>query len=769
MDWRLTFDVPLDLATEPGFSKSVSYSQFKPDPEGFDSTWREPVTGLITLRPSFTEPNKLTLKRLSDFRYAPGFWGEGARGFGLPSSGGQPAYTGYPIPTSFLSAGQSPRSAAITALHQKPPIPQDNSKQDVLDWNLETNFLIPADTGWYVLYEDIADDRRDSENWLCFVWDNIAIHLSRTGRLTAWTYYSGATVTPSIFAERQFDLGPTGKGKHGMLVFLPIPGLGLVVHHFNDQYWRSVYSTDNDKRAVQGHLLKFPSRYMGGGKYRLIEASKLLIGRNTYTNIALVVGLITYPASGTFTDETVSLGYAPSVTYNALDSYQYLAHAAGSNTAISLSLVQSDGSNSWSPGDDRYLRVKATFATADSKYTPFLAGYRLAFPPVRTTRATTPVEPTTILRLEYSDDEWGRGEGSADVLMNGETLRKIAERGDATYQLEFREVGATEWRVWDGGFATDWKLEAPPWMPEPREPSGLVGGPGECWKATCTLTGMWKRLTETHVLLEAAFDGLSVGSAINLCLMGCGFAPISPLPTKAQTVMIPSLDDGKRWRWAPTLGQSAEEVVRTMLYHLRAQNEEWRLKYDFDDAKWVLEPKPRATPIWQLYTQSRYEDAVNRKWRCGSINVDVDPPEANIVLVEGATEPDTSGERLVSYDKNLASLTSATHPEYLGRTLLARVTAPALHTQEECDFWARTFGQAIMHRRMRAQIELPIAQLAIEPLSRIIVRNHDEELVLPLTLWVKRRTVLVENDRGDQTLERMTIEVDTVWAAEVAV
>ena len=81
MFYRLTLDAPYSFRIEQGYHRTLHCADFRPLPNSQINTWREPVTGLVMLRPNFLMDGFFNnLKHLSDFTHSSEtFWVETQR------------------------------------------------------------------------------------------------------------------------------------------------------------------------------------------------------------------------------------------------------------------------------------------------------------------------------------------------------------------------------------------------------------------------------------------------------------------------------------------------------------------------------------------------------------------------------------------------------------------------------------------------------------------------------------------------------------------
>jgi hypothetical protein len=142
-------------------------------------------------------------------------------------------------------------------------------------------------------------------------------------------------------------------------------------------------------------------------------------------------------------------------------------------------------------------------------YTPVVVGYFMRCAPLIAERDTTPVLAERVLELELTKDEYAREEGYADCLLESDATRRIAQRGDTTYRLEYRMRDDDPWQTLSEGFAAVESI-----TPMRRRPEKFP------YRVRFALKGMWSRFGEIFQLGTTAFDGVALGDAFNKLLGG---------------------------------------------------------------------------------------------------------------------------------------------------------------------------------------------------------------------------------------------------------
>lgn len=738
-EFRVKLDVPYLFATEPGYTRAVHCIDFRPEKDSFVNTFRDPVTGLVFLRPKSLEREWHTdLQPLGNFTVGnAAFWKAVKRSVDAADLFTNVLPTGLPETLIELLL-----DIAIIALNA------DTLKKDDMKWVLQSLFRLEVDESFALYYYSLTDETTRKNNWFYLQWDDIGLHFSQHGTVQVYRYnranlnQAPALVESFTIAEPQELLQ-----RPGYFIFIPVPLWGLLIYHSLVPPKMSEVPSDVLAGVKRGHLVVWPSRRDTNGNYRVFEASPLRIGLNPYQRNLLGIQLLRFAPSGSYTDSVFDPGYKPSTAPIDLSPI-LIPNGRGS---VTITARNKDNTADYVAGTDRQGRIRATLTTNDQRYTPFLAGYYFRYAPQFTQRNTNAFEPTTVLRLEYTQDEWGRFEGSLDCEMAGSQM-VVAERGDTTFQIERRANSQESWQVVDGGFAKVEEME-------------FIKAPSSRYRVRWSLHGLFERFKEIHQYLDTAFDGVKVGDAINVVLQAAGFSPIPPneMPPQAQRVTLP-VSEGN-WKFAPRAGDSGDEILRSLLMFLKREKEEWRLRYDWQNQKWVLERKPRDTMVWTLSPFSTDAKANESKWYYSELHIQPDSPEANYILLEGNTKPDSSGKRLIASAVNRPSLTDPNSVDYLGRLVSLKVEAPSLTTQEDVNLWLRRVYDAVAHRRVKATIVTPKVQPAIVPLQQ--VRIWDSSRVVRFTGWVKQISVVWEQDYPQARGERMVLHVDSIWDGEL--
>ena len=348
-----------------------------------------------------------------------------------------------------------------------------------------------------------------------------------------------------------------------------------------------------------------------------------------------------------------------------------------------------------------------------------------------------------------------RFEGKATAMMSTAQAKAIAMRGDASFLLKWRNSSAEAWQILFGGFATDWTIDV--WAGEPF---------GTWFVCDFALKDMHHRFRETHRLFEGAYDGDTVGGALNQLMRGCSLPPLATVPTEMATTLIPRKEDGKTWRFAPKEGDRSEEILRVLLLFVHTQGVEWRLRWDWTLRAFVPEKKPKLTGAnaWSLVAYDEYRNAAAKVWSYSGLEppqIRPEPPEANYIIMEGMTDSSPDAKRVVVPTWNQDSIENPASPDYLGRTRVAKVPVHGVTDVNALALMGRRVKDAIAHRRATEMIPIDHLQMALSPGTQIT--QYDSLGAILLQGWIKFRHVIVEEIEGNET---MLLGTDTVWEGE---
>jgi hypothetical protein len=757
--WRLKLDVPISQAIETGLIFSRYAKDFKSTKGGLVNTWACPHTGVVMLLPSVhTRDFGDDFKELGTFRIgdsAINFWRETRK-----------SAQNLAMFTNRKPSASEPTDIELVVAAALQKIEENEAEQDDLTWALESKFTLGVDEGFCIHYMGLTDELLRKNNWFYVQWDNVGIHVSQSGRVRVYKYADRGNLNAAPEIVDDFEIAEPGDflQKHGRFFFLPIPGYGLMMYHLEQTSKSSWYLSNSKQYTIGGsHLIPWTARKVGS-HYRLFETSMVRIALNPYFQNIIGYQKVTFPASGTFLDEVFDPGYKPSA--DPVDAtVQYLQSFSGNFATVSGTLKNGANSDVWTAGTDRKARAQFNLATSDERYTPFVYGFGVQWAPVTLTRDTTPLTITTgyqdvLQRLEFTEDSEGHFEGSAVMKLQSAAGQAIAERGDCTFTIEY-SLNNTDWTVVNGGYGKFGKLKMmyhPDW--------------GHYWDAPLYLHGMEERFEELYHRTGTAFDGMTILEAINLVLYTHGFAAIAEADAPGPAVLrrFPLSESGD-FKFAPRPGDSGRAILRDCLLFLRHQYLEYKLKWNWADQQWELLQRERnPSAAWTLTVDT--ENFGSSIARYKTFEIEPQPPEANLIIVQSAVKKDNKEPVLIQSQplKNYESVTNSASVDYLGRTKEVVIPADGLTTVAEADRLARTVFPRISHRNLTGKIEMPEghANLNLYPDRQVIVEIPGKS---DITLWIKAMTIVIDASFHGPTPgvanEMQTLFVDEIWENEI--
>lgn len=753
MQWRLRLDTAITMATTPGLIRSVHSSDFSQREGVHDGTWRDPVSRLLWLRPNWLDRGYYSnLRGLSSFRVqTSAVW----RPITRSPDGADLMALVHPYGWSVSDIALSGISTYLPTIDASP------SAGDDLKWALQSSgWQLAADEGFVIYYHDLTDELVRRNNWMAIQWGRLLLHMSGSGEVRLYHWDADTPMTDAPTLEYRGNLCGPGQqmARTGYLAVTPIPGMGIALHY--PQVQLAAPQQQGSVEAAVGHglLLPFPAENAPGtsGWPVIAEAGPLTIALNPYVPHVIGVQQTRYPSSGLYTDGW----FDTAVVYEDMPTAvtpTLMPRWSDTTSSVTGALLGSLGT--WAPGIDRMARVRLQLTTGDTKYTPFVLGYTVEWPPRYTMRGTTELEPDYIERIEWSTDARLRSEGTAELYLRAEDARTVAERGDCTFELEYSDDGST-WTTALAGWARHWQIEA------------SMDNAGVLYRARCTLKDYSYRMEEVHVNLQTAFDWMSVADAVDNVLKASSMPPVIAQSAELQNIIVPGSPTGSSWRYAPNLGDSGKDALDAVLLHARAQNTEWILRYDYDQDGWVTEKRNASTTTdaIELVTTKEEEDRLNGIYCYETLRLEVEPPEANVVQVFGLSDPDSGGVRYVSPPcTNLDSISDASSADYLGRVVLLLGTVAEAPSRQVVNLMARRLYDAVAHRRQKATVTLTDWDEGLKPNCYATLNIGSSAL----ELWVKRVTVTIDGAGPSVGAtvhegyhERVTLELDSVWETE---
>jgi hypothetical protein len=320
-----------------------------------------------------------------------------------------------------------------------------------------------------------------------------------------------------------------------------------------------------------------------------------------------------------------------------------------------------------------------------------------------------------------------------------------------------------------------------------QEVSYEIDDAGSYYRATWTLSGMEKRFDEVHNI-RTALDGVSVGDAINVLLTSSGFEPLLSIPAYAASIKIPGVPAGSdSWKWGINFGDSAENAIKKLLFYLRRQNSEYRLRYDWAAASapdwkghWVLELKPRDTSAPATWTLTPFEDEIDEAARIipfggtpGPLfTFKPTPPDGNVIAPLGMTGTNPNKSKIVPGTpiRNVASLTDPDSPNFLGRVVhifpyFPEVTDPAIININGRRIYAMVgsrkmetkFGLRNWYSEITAGKQIRLRGFKVGEMTRSIIGST----------WCKRKTLVLAMSEDACLIPMVTLACCDIWESDI--
>lgn len=763
MYWRFTLDPDLSLATEPGLLRSVHSSDFSQRAGVYANTWRDPVSRLLWLTPSWLTPGyHASMRTLKDFSVqTAGMWQEVTRS---PDETGMFTLV-HPVGWAYTDVELTSISTNLTTVNA--------SGEDTLYWALTSNWMLAADEGFVVYYHNLTDELLRRANWFALQWGRLFLHIGGGGeyRLYSWDEDTPLTDAPTLRHSGSLCGPGEQMARTGFIAVTPIPGLGITLHF--PQVLQAAQQQQGSAEAAVGHglLIPFPAANTNRNPDEegpiIGHAGPLTIALNPYTANVLGIQQTRYPTSGTFTDGWFDTGHTYAGAPVGVTATEMPKETT--NGLVSVAGALRGPSGAWVTGTDRQGRAQLTLATTNAAYTPFVLGYTVEWAPSYTARGTTPYVVPNVQSIEWSQDALLRNEGEAELIIEGATARAIVERGDATFTLEYSTDDST-YVVAFAGFARDWQLEP------------QIDASGLWYRARCSLKDLLWKLDEAHVNLQTAFDWRTIANCVDTILRCAGYPTVATPSEELETIYVPGSPTGKSWRYAPNLGDGGLDALDAVLNHAKQQHHEWVLRYDHDLGAWVTEKRAYSTTTGAL-TLSPYiadRDPDNSVFHYLGLSMRPEPPEANVIQIVGVSDPDSGAQRYISPPcVNQDSIDDETSADFLGRAVLLLGTLGEAPTQREVNLMARRVYDAVAHRRLQATVTMQDWHTAIVPNVYVTLERDGGNAIA--SLWLKRRTIRITGDTHSlhwpgagaaaevihNYAEAVTLELDSVWESEI--
>jgi hypothetical protein len=633
----------------------------------------------------------------------------------------------------------------------------------LLKWVARTTFNLERDEAWAIHIQCADDEYTRDGDYLYAQWDRYALRLDTRGELVMYRYpnRSDLTIPPREIAR--WHSGVSAPVRSALtLAALPLPPLGVlvltIVSGGGNLMQASTSSTTRQLVSSKLVPLSDDAENIGTEEspiFSLCRAAPLNLAVNVRYNPIVAFERVRYASSGTLMEKPFEL---PPIAAQVPQATPIVAYTHKQSASVSFEYRDGENWTAWNTAQSpTQARGIVQLTTDNALYTPIVVGYFMRCEPLIATRSTTPVEADRVLEVELTTDEYAREEGYAECLLEASATRQIAKRGDTTYRLEYSEDSLV-WHTLSEGFAQVESITA-------MKRRGVLP-----YRVRFALRGMWSRFSEIYQLSQTAFDGVKLGDAFNKLLEGCGFERMSSPPAALQALRMPAApagDTGSGWRYAPRVGQSGEEILRTLLLFATATGSEWRLRWDYSAGAWTLEQKPDGLPAWTLLDAGSVDIAL-RQYRYSELEIVPKPPEANIIYVEGATAPSKEGERLVVVLVNEDSLTEPNSLDYLGRYKLLRVQADALSNLEDIQRLADRLYEAAARHALEATLKLPLPQVWNVAFLELIRPPRQVQVLagssVVLEGYVKRATLTASS--GDTPRTELSLHLSTRYAGD---
>lgn len=728
LSWMLELDVPFTSVITPAYEKAQHALDIKPVKDlgnpFTDNIFHDTQNGLIFLRPStFTDGWRTNIMPIEEFVYTASYWQKIKRA----SKSVDVFFIARVTPTGNPRVGIGyPYSGVIP------------NRGDATHWVMRSNTILDADES-FTFYIQSSDDEFDRQSDYFYVkFSRYGLKVDTHGNAEFYAYDQAGN--PKLRKRWVYSRANPIK-EAAAFTFIPAPPLGILIIYSILGTPTLIPGQSNTERAIQssvfvdlGDLATPISDY----EYSIAPAGELALAININFDPIIAFERVRYPSLGVLMDAPITLGLT-TPTANVIPLVLYARQRA-----VIGGLRTEDDSANWNGEPTAF--AKFTIATTDPKYTPFMWGYFIETGAQYATRNTQPVVVTPY-RIEMRFNDRCRDEGLAEIIAephdtNYETVRLIVARGDTTYRLSY----------WDGN---NWIPVSVGYASTESFQLDKRGGRRAAIRASLNLRGMWSRFTETFLHTESAYDGMLLNEAFNRVLRGAGFEPIrlEDFPAGLVGLRLPTAGEGgtsSGWRYAPRVGQTGLEILKSLLSVINTLTAEYRLRYDIQTNRFKLEQK--VAPLEPVVFNS--EERPNQI-RYMDMSVEPRPPEANMIWVEGATRPDGSGERIVSVLVNGGSRTNPARLDYLGRLKTVRFTTDLLTTEQQVDKAADMLYRNIARHNTKATITIPFVVTELFSLPRIghvyytdelLLDGYIREVVLNLSKQTQEMRVIIDTE-----------------------
>jgi hypothetical protein len=779
MYWKLTLDPSHTYAVEQGAIASRYAQDFTDTADGMSGTFRCPATGLVMLEPSFQKRDfGSDFKGLGNFRRNEAdaiFWRNLAK-----------SIDSVAMFSNVKPVGQDRFFIPLATAIKLTTFAAADASADNLDWAFESLFSLGVDEAFAIHYRGLTDELLRKNNWMYIQWDNIAIHISHAGHVRVCWYPDRGDLEGDTIVTHEFDISQPGDllGKNGMFVFLPIPRHGLVMYHLLSaaNFGTTATNTRNYTRK-SAHVIPWTERVIGDYS-RLFEPSVVRLALNPFHANVIGYQSVTFETSGTYLEQVFDPHYRPSLSPDDIAA-QYLDNFGGRFGTVSANLRNKDNSGNWTAGTDRQGRIRFDLATSDTRYTPFVYGWGVQWFPVFQTRAPGAVEITdgyedVLQRLEFTEDSEGHFSGSCRLKVQTKAAATVVERGRGTFQIEYSDDGE-DWTIYYGGII---KFGKPSMQYHPDW--------GFFWQVEAALHGQEERFNELPNTLGTAFDSLTIGECFNLVMRTAGFSaiPEDDMPAALTNIRVQALQQGTNFRFHPRPGDKYKQVLRLLLFLARTQNNEYKMRYDWEEEVWTVTRRSHGEDeddTWTLTYDQELEDLENNVAFCAApLEIEYQPVEATSFTVVGVAErSDIKEGTAVVYEstpitndsaKFDAEIAGEPNYDFTGMEIGVRILAPGVASVDEANSIARKINPRFFHRNVMAVVMIAPGHFNRHALETFL---PDTKVILTLppyvetpgdrtyTQWVKIRTVIVEGDDAGpidgMANERAIFHMDAIW------
>jgi hypothetical protein len=785
--WRITFDVENRMTQRPGFAQSpfgtniTQYVKTALD----ESTWQEPITGMIMLKPSFLTDEWANANHWYDesvITRDEAYWELMWHG-NVESS--DPAFNGKFLASETPTLGTKLMPSIASPKHVPQYVTSPSLTNDVIRIGMQTNTGADAsvDEGfvinWKIASREVMTNKY--RNCLFIAIEKLGIHIDFTGKCSVYWYndpVSGVYTTATLVDS--FDIGSITEmtGKWQTLSIIPVPQMGvLITNHTTKSTVQKSFKSAADSKSISGKLVQVPLRTASGAPY-VVGAGKLEVGFNPdFQNLTYHVAFhrIRYPVTAEgatgkrFMTQVYDPGFVPATSPA---SHTVGAYQTNASTSSSVSLLNQNA-GTYTIGTDRFFRHSLALSTTNAIYTPMIYGVYLRWDKLRVTRTTTPVLIDRYNHLEFFDDDLAYGGGRLRATHTTQAEITIVERGDTTYKIERCDdptAGSPTWVTQQTGWA---RLSSCDVYLDNAGTNSFAYR----YEADWELTSEIGRFNEVNQYLHTAFDGTNIGSAINNVLNAAGYdaIPTIDLPADAINTTVPVPPRGQSWRHGTKTGDRGDKIIRQLLMLLRKQFVEYRLRWDQVNYKWVLEAKPayNSATIWKFVPNPADHNIALNKICVGEspkvYSLNVSPPETNYINGVGTTTAQNDAARVPAANPliNRASIFDANSPDYLGRIITSMpIFVPYIQPEDILKMSRRVYDAAAQ-RRFQLKVCSFYYVDGFQPGARcrmLMVNGVDTDYD---DLYMKRRTVVISRDSGGIVAPKVEYNCETNYVSTV--